>query len=177
MDSGRLRERGLLPNQTWNGLIDSAHQFARMPPTMYLHWLFARGIETASFSDFLVRRTKVRRALELRFSVPRFPTPNPKQSRQFHSRSRERNRIERIRNIHKCAGLLPFGSLSKQRESQARPAGRRKAAQLHQRPARESSPEHGVEFLNSAWLEFNLDAALKSFEPTSNESCSESSVF
>jgi len=49
MDSRRLCERGMLPDQTRNGLFDSAHQFARMSPTMYLHWLFARRIETAAF--------------------------------------------------------------------------------------------------------------------------------
>src|SRR5262249_46265719 len=66
MDSRRFCECSLPPDQTRDGLIDAAHQFAGMSPTMYLHWLFARGIKTASLSDFLVRRSKVRRALEIR---------------------------------------------------------------------------------------------------------------
>src|SRR5436305_608598 len=155
--------------------VVSAHQFARMSPTMYLHWLFARRIETASFSDFLVRRSKVGRALEIRFSVP--ATSNPKQARQFHSRSRERNRVERIRNIYERACFLPFRSLRQQGESQARPPGRRGAAQFHERPARKTATENRIEFHDTARLEFNLDALLKSFEPTSNESCFESSLF
>jgi len=146
-----------------------------MSPTMYLHWLFARRIETASFSDFLVRRSKVGRALEIRFSVP--ATSNPKQARQFHSRSRERNRVERIRNIYERACFLPFRSLRQQGESQARPPGRRGAAQFHERPARKTATENRIEFHDTARLEFNLDALLKSFEPTSNESCFESSLF
>jgi len=142
---------------------------------MYLRWLFARRIETASFSDFLVRRSKIRRPLEIRFSVP--ATSNPKKSRQFHSRSRERTRVEGIRNIYERAYLPPFRSLRKQGESQARPPGRRRAAQFHERPARKTATENSIEFHDTARLEFNLDAPLKSFEPTSNESCFESSLF
>src|SRR5262245_7339497 len=114
MDSRRLCDWGLLPDETRDRLIDAAHQVARMSPTMYLRWLFARGIETQSFSGLLIHRSKVRGALEIRFFVPRFSASNPKQSRQVHSRSRERNRIERIRNINERTCLLPFRSLRKQ---------------------------------------------------------------
>src|SRR5437660_9297797 len=116
-----------------------------MSPTIYLHWLFARRIETASFSDFLVRRSKVGRALEIRFSVPHFSTSNPKQARQLHSRSRERHRVERIRNIYERAGLLPFRSLRQLGESQARPPRRRGAAQFHERRARQAATENRAE--------------------------------
>src|SRR5690242_1338096 len=95
-----------------------------MPPTMYRHWLLGGGIETASFSYFFVRRSKVRKRFDIRSSVAGFSASNPKQSREFHSCSRERNRVKRIRNIDKRACFLPFRGLRKQRKSQARPPGR-----------------------------------------------------
>src|SRR6266436_682303 len=123
MELRRLHKCCLLSYQRGDGLIDPAHQFTRMPPAVYWHWLLAGGIETASFSYFFVRRSKVRGALEIWFSVPHISTSNPKQSREFHSCSREGQRVKRIGDINERARLLTFRGLCKQRESQARPPG------------------------------------------------------
>jgi hypothetical protein len=166
----------LLSYQRGNGLIDAAHQFTGMPPTMYWHWLLARGLDAASFSYFFVRRGKVRGRLEIRPSVSGFSASNPEQSRKFHSRSRERNGVEGIRNIDERTCFLPSGGSCEQRESEARPPGGSRAAQFHERPAGKTTTEHRIEFRNSAWLKFDGGAVLKSFESSSDETCFEFSL-
>src|SRR5260370_42052794 len=92
-----------------------------MPPTRYRHGFLACGIRAASFSYFFVRGSKVGGCLDIQASVLGISAPNPEQSRKFHSRSRERSRVERIRNIDERTGFLSFGGLRKQRQSEARP--------------------------------------------------------
>ena len=173
MELRRLHEWSLLSYQRRNGLIDAAHQLTRMPPTMYWHWLLARGIGTASFSYFFVRRSKVRRRLEIRPSVSRFSAPNPEQSRKFHSRSRKRNGVERIRNIDKRTRFLSFRCLRKQREREARPTGRSSATQFHERPPRKTATKYRIKFRNATRLKFDGGAVLKSFKAASDETCIE----
>src|SRR5260370_26771747 len=91
-----------------------------MPPTMSCHWLLAWRIKTASFAYVFIGSSKVRGCLEVRSPVSGFSASNPEQSRKFHSRSRKRNGVERIRNIDERTSLLSFGGLRQQRESEAR---------------------------------------------------------
>ena len=116
------------------------------------------GIETASFAYFFVRRSKVRRRFEVRSSVPGFSASNPEQSRKFHSRSRERNRVEGIRNIDKRTRFLSFRCLRKQRKREARPTGRSRATQFHERPPRKTATKYRIKFRNSARLKFDGSA-------------------
>jgi hypothetical protein len=177
VDLRRLCDNSLLSDYRRNCVLDAAHQFTRMPPTMYLHWLLGIGTVAASFSYFFAHPTKVRRRLEILSSVPGLAATNPKQPRKVHSRSREGQRVKRIGDINERARLLTFRRLRKQREGQARPPGRSRAAQFHERPTGKPAAENRIEFPDPAWLEFNLDSVLKSFEPTSNESGFESSLF
>ena len=147
-----------------------------MPPTMYWHWLLGRRIETASFSYFFIGRSKVRRRLEVWPLIPGFSTSNPEQLRKFHSRSCERNRVKGIRNIDERTHFQPFGGLRKQRESEARPSGRSRAAQFHERTAGETSSQHCVKLRDSAWLEFDGGTVLKSLKSSSDETCFKSSL-
>jgi len=117
----RLRNCTLLSYQRGNGLIDPTHQFTRMPPTMYLHWLLGLGTKAACLSCFFAHSSKVRRRFDIRSSVPGFSASNPKQPRKVHARSRERQRVKRIGDINERARLLTFRGLRKQRESQTRP--------------------------------------------------------
>src|SRR6266446_6280997 len=94
-----------------------------MPPAMYRHWFVARGVETGTFTCFLGRRSKVSGCLEIWSSVLCFSASNPEQSRKFHSRSRKRNGVERIRYIDERTGLLSFRGLRQQRESETGPPG------------------------------------------------------
>jgi hypothetical protein len=163
VDLRGLCSHSLLSDYRGNRFLDAAHQFTRMPPAMYLRWLLGLGTNAACLSCFFAQSSKVRRRFEIRSSVPGFSASNPQQPRKVHARSREGQRVKRIGDINERARLLTFRGLRKQRESQARPPGGSWTTQFNKRPARESSAEHGVEFPNSAWLEFNLDAALKSF--------------
>src|SRR5260370_32748151 len=140
------------------------------------HWHWASGIDSAGFSYLFVRSAKTRGRPEIRPSVPGFSASNPEQSWKFHSRSRKRNRVEGIRNIDKRAGFLSFGGLRQQRESEARSPGGSGAAQFHERTARKSTTEHRIEVRNSARLELDGSAVLKSFKSSSDETCFEFSL-
>jgi hypothetical protein len=119
----RFRDHSLLSDYRGNRFLDAAHQFTRMPPAMYLHWLLGLGTNAACLSCFFAHSSKVRRRFEIRSSVPAFSASNPKQPRKVHSRSREGQRVKRIGDINERARLLTFRGLRKQRESQARPPG------------------------------------------------------
>src|SRR5260370_37657312 len=125
-------------------------------------------METGSFAYVVIRSSEVRGCLEVRSSVSSFSASNPEQSRKFHSRSRERNRVEGIRNIDKRTRFLPFGGPSEQRKSEASPPGRNRAAQFHEGPAGKTATEHGIEYRDSSRLEFNHNPLRTSFETTSN---------
>ena len=119
----------------------TAHKLARMPPAMRLCWFLACRTEAASFLfSFSAGAKWVTSSIPL--SVPGFSATNPKQPGEFDTRRGKRQRVERIRNIDERAGLLPFGGLCKQGESQARPPGGSGTAQFDERPARETSTEH-----------------------------------
>jgi hypothetical protein len=172
----RFCDHSLLSDYGGNCVLDAAHQFTRMPPTMYLHWLLGIGSVAASFSYFFVNPSKVGRRLETRFSVRGLAAPNPKQPRKFHSRSRERQRVKRIADINERTRLLTFCGLRKQRESQARPPGGSRAAQFNEGPTGKSAAENGIKFRDAARLEFYGGAVLKSFQSPSNETCIELSL-
>jgi hypothetical protein len=117
----RFCDHSLLSDYGGNCVLDAAHQFTRMPPTMYLHWLLGLGTKAACLSCFFAHSSKVRRRFDIRSSVPGFSASNPKQPRKVHARSRERQRVKRIGDINERARLLTFRGLRKQRESQTRP--------------------------------------------------------
>lgn len=109
----------------------------------------------------------------MRSSVSGFSASNPEQSRKFHSRSCERNRVEGIRNIDKRTRFLSFRCLRKQRKREARPTGRSRATQFHERPPRKTATKYRIKFRNSTRLKFDGGAVLKSFKASSDETCIE----
>src|ERR1700757_4743408 len=117
----RFCDHSLLSDYRRNCVLDAAHQFTRMPPTMYLHWLLGLRTDAACISCFFAHASKVGRRFEIRSSIPGFSATNPKQPRKVHSRSREGKRVKRIGDINERARLLTFRGLRKQRKSQVHP--------------------------------------------------------
>src|SRR5690242_17315921 len=93
-----------------------------MPPAMYLHWLIGLGTNAACLSCFFANSSKVRRRFETRSSVPGFTASNPKQPRKVHARSRERQRVKRIRNVDRAqASCRSVACASKEKAKLVRP--------------------------------------------------------
>src|SRR5260370_39362586 len=126
-------------------------------------------METGSFAYVVIRSSEVRGCLEVRSSVSSFSASNPEQSRKFHSRSRERNRVEGIRNIDKRTRFLPFGGPSEQRKSEASPPGRNSDAQFHEGPAANTATQHGLLLTDAARLDHNLYDLPTSVHPTDDQ--------
>ena len=79
---------------------------------------------------------------------------DPQQPRQLHAGSGGGERIERILGIHQGAEFLACGGSSQNRNQQAGAAGRRRAENLREAPARQPAGRQ-VDFRNAARNRFS----------------------